>query len=185
VDVYIHVFLTSASFWGEWWASSTSRFTPEKRAPVPIRWEAGRISEPVWMIWRSDNCWTHRDSNSDPSVVQPVAIRYTDCATAALIRSIRISNASSWWKITSSDVTKEYSHLHVIWYSHGRPAPGVWRHSMSQHFFPKHRHLYAKLYGVTSRKTIIIMSGFLSYTFDILLKCKHSEGDKSLSVCKV
>jgi hypothetical protein len=30
--------------------------------------------------WRGEkkNCWLYRDSNSDPSVVQPVASRYTD-----------------------------------------------------------------------------------------------------------
>jgi hypothetical protein len=30
--------------------------------------------------WRSENSWPHRDPNSDLSVVQPVASRYTDCA---------------------------------------------------------------------------------------------------------
>jgi hypothetical protein len=44
--------------------------------------------EPVWMIRRSENYWPYWESNSDPSVVQPVAGRYTDWATAALI---------TWW----------------------------------------------------------------------------------------
>jgi hypothetical protein len=33
VDVYIHVFLTSALAGGEWSASRPGRFTPEERAP--------------------------------------------------------------------------------------------------------------------------------------------------------
>jgi hypothetical protein len=32
------------------------------------------------MIWRTENSWPYRDSNSDPSIVQPVASRYTDYA---------------------------------------------------------------------------------------------------------
>jgi hypothetical protein len=33
---------------------------------------------------RGENCLPYRDSNSEPSVVQPVASRYTECATPAL-----------------------------------------------------------------------------------------------------
>jgi hypothetical protein len=33
VDVYIHIYLTSALFGGEWLASRPGRFTPEERAP--------------------------------------------------------------------------------------------------------------------------------------------------------
>jgi hypothetical protein len=36
--------------------------------------------EPVWTTWRRENSWPYRYSNSDPSVVQPVASRYTDYA---------------------------------------------------------------------------------------------------------
>jgi hypothetical protein len=36
VDVQIHIFLTSALVLGEWSASRPGRFTPEKRAAVPI-----------------------------------------------------------------------------------------------------------------------------------------------------
>jgi hypothetical protein len=39
--------------------------------------------EPVWAIWRRENSSPYRDSNSDPSVVQSVASRYTDYATPA------------------------------------------------------------------------------------------------------
>jgi hypothetical protein len=33
VDVYIHIFLTSAPVGGEWSASCSGRFTPGERAP--------------------------------------------------------------------------------------------------------------------------------------------------------
>jgi hypothetical protein len=52
--------------------------TPGKEPPVPIEQEVRWTSEPVWTIWRSENSWSHRDSNSDSSVVQPVVSRYTD-----------------------------------------------------------------------------------------------------------
>jgi hypothetical protein len=42
VDVYIHVFLTSALIGGEWSASRTDRFTPEERAPV-THWIGGWV----------------------------------------------------------------------------------------------------------------------------------------------
>jgi hypothetical protein len=37
----------------------------------------------VWTSWRGENSWPYRDSNSDPSIVQPVASRYTDYAILA------------------------------------------------------------------------------------------------------
>jgi hypothetical protein len=48
-----------------------------------IRQEAGWAPEPIWTTWRRENYCPHRDLNSDPSVVQPVASRYTDCAIPA------------------------------------------------------------------------------------------------------
>jgi hypothetical protein len=54
--------------------------TPGKEPPVPIGEEVGLIPEPVWTTWRRENSWFYRESNSGPSVVQPVASHYTDCA---------------------------------------------------------------------------------------------------------
>jgi hypothetical protein len=51
---------------------------PEKDAPVPIGYEAGWAPEPVWTLWRRENYFLRRDSNSEP-----VASRYTDCAILA------------------------------------------------------------------------------------------------------
>jgi hypothetical protein len=55
---------------------------PNALPPVPIGKEAGWAPEPVW-TWRGEKSCPYRDSNSDPSTVQPVANRYTDCAIAA------------------------------------------------------------------------------------------------------
>jgi hypothetical protein len=80
---------------GEWMYSSTftwsqhylemsgqfhapAALSPEKERPVPIGLEVGWTPEPVWTTWRRENAWPYRDSNSDPSFVQPVASRYTD-----------------------------------------------------------------------------------------------------------
>jgi hypothetical protein len=41
------------------------------------------VPEPIWTTWRKENSWHYRDSNFDPSVVQPVISCSTDCATAA------------------------------------------------------------------------------------------------------
>jgi hypothetical protein len=56
---------------------------PGKQAPVPIRQEAGWAAEPVWTTWGRENSSPYRDSNSDPSVVQPVSSRYSDYAIPA------------------------------------------------------------------------------------------------------
>jgi hypothetical protein len=41
VDVYIHIFLTSALVGGEWSASRPAALSPGKEPPVPIGQEAG------------------------------------------------------------------------------------------------------------------------------------------------
>jgi hypothetical protein len=54
---------------------SPAALPPGKEPPVPIGFEAGWAPEPVWTTWRKDKSCSYRDSNSDPSVVQPVASR--------------------------------------------------------------------------------------------------------------
>jgi hypothetical protein len=73
-------FLIWALVGGEWSASRLGRFTPGKRAP-------GTLCVGCWVDHRAGlddvekrKFLTLPDSNSDFSVVQPVANRYTDCA---------------------------------------------------------------------------------------------------------
>jgi hypothetical protein len=59
-------FLTSALVGGEWSTSRPGRFTPGNDPTVPIGYEVGWSSEPVWTIWRRENSWPYWESNSDP-----------------------------------------------------------------------------------------------------------------------
>jgi hypothetical protein len=47
------------------------------------------------MTWRREDSWLYSDSNSGPSVVQPVASRYTDYAIPALNYNWKI--IPDWW----------------------------------------------------------------------------------------
>jgi hypothetical protein len=59
-------------------------FTPRPLYPrYPLDRRLGGPQELVWMIWRRENSWPYRDSNSDPSVVQPIVSRYSDYAIPA------------------------------------------------------------------------------------------------------
>jgi hypothetical protein len=73
MDVDIHIILTLALVGGERSASLHGRFTTRERG-TRTHWRGG------WVLSRAgQNSWPYRDSNSsDPSVVQPVASRYTD-----------------------------------------------------------------------------------------------------------
>jgi hypothetical protein len=56
---------------------------PEKEPPVPIGLGAGWTLEPVWTMWRREISIPYRDTDFDPSVVQPVASHYTSPAIFA------------------------------------------------------------------------------------------------------
>jgi hypothetical protein len=49
-------------------------------------WIGGWVApEPVWMTWRRENSGPYQDSNSDPSVIQPITSLYTNYAILAPI----------------------------------------------------------------------------------------------------
>jgi hypothetical protein len=69
-------------------------FTPQplysRRKSTPYPFDR-RLSGPQcrsWTLWRRENSWSYRDSNTDPSVVRPVASRHTDCAIAAPLHGL-------------------------------------------------------------------------------------------------
>jgi hypothetical protein len=80
VDVWIYVFLTSVLAGGEWSASRPGLFTPRERTPG-TNWIGGWVGPRAGLDdVEKRNFLPLRDSNSDPSVVQLVASRYTDHA---------------------------------------------------------------------------------------------------------
>jgi hypothetical protein len=80
VDIYFHVILTSALVGGEWLASRPGRFTAGERTPG-THWIGGWVDPRAGLDEVEKRKFLY--SNSEPSIVQPVASRYTDCAIPA------------------------------------------------------------------------------------------------------
>jgi hypothetical protein len=82
--VYPH-FLDFGTSW-RWVVSFTSRplYPPVKSSRYPLDRRLGESQSRAGR--REENSWPYRESNSDTSVVQPVASRYTDDATQPLTR---------------------------------------------------------------------------------------------------
>jgi hypothetical protein len=75
--------LTSALPGGKWSASRPGHFTPRKRAPS-THWIGGWVSDRASLGRCGEvKILTYQDSNSNPSVAQPIGSCYTDCATSA------------------------------------------------------------------------------------------------------
>jgi hypothetical protein len=73
VNVYIHVFLTSALDGGEWSVPNPCYFTPGKKDSI-THWVQGWVGPTASLDdMEMENSWLYWDSNSYPSVVQPVA----------------------------------------------------------------------------------------------------------------
>jgi hypothetical protein len=60
------------------------RFTPSERAPGTTHWIGGWMGLRTGMDTVSKRNTSHRDSNPDHPIVQPVVSRYTDWAIRAL-----------------------------------------------------------------------------------------------------
>jgi hypothetical protein len=74
----MHIFLTSALVGGEWSASRPGKFTPG------THWTGGWVGSRAGLDdVEKRNSLPYLGSNSDPSVVQPVASHYTDYAIPA------------------------------------------------------------------------------------------------------
>jgi hypothetical protein len=77
VDVYIYIFLTSALVGGEWTASRPGHFTPVETAPG-THWIGGSVDPRAGLDDEKKRKFLpYPDSNSDPSIVHPIAIPIT------------------------------------------------------------------------------------------------------------
>jgi hypothetical protein len=83
VDEQIHVFSILALDGGEWLASHPGHFTPRVSYPS-IYWKGGCVGPRIGLedVRREKFC-PYRYSNSDLTVVQSSASRYTDCVILA------------------------------------------------------------------------------------------------------
>jgi hypothetical protein len=78
-----HIFLTTLLAGGYLSASRPGRFIPGERA-TGTHWIGRCVDTRDGLnMWRIENSYSHRDSKSDPLIVQSVASRYTDYAVPA------------------------------------------------------------------------------------------------------
>jgi hypothetical protein len=83
MDVWIHIFLTLALAGGEWSASRPGHFIPEEGSPG-THWIGGWVDPRAGLDDLEKRIFLVIPGlNSDSSVVQPVASRYTDYTTPA------------------------------------------------------------------------------------------------------
>jgi hypothetical protein len=104
LDVYIHVFLTSALVGGECSASRPGRFTPVEKSHR-THWIGGWAGPGTGMDdVEIRKILPYRDSNH--SAVQPVASRYTDCASPA--PTLLVYKKRNRWTVSNICVTHCY-----------------------------------------------------------------------------
>jgi hypothetical protein len=71
-------------------------------------------------MWRGEKSLLYQDSNSDPSAVQPVAIRYTDCTILALSFLV-LTNKNGEVIVTQ---TNDFINKFTTCFDPDRPSPG-------------------------------------------------------------
>jgi hypothetical protein len=85
-----------------------------KHPPVPVGYEVGCTPELAWTTWRRENSCPYRDSNSDPSVVQPVASRYTEYAIPGRFAKGKKVKLSQWQAVEAHRVVRGRG-FHIFW----------------------------------------------------------------------
>jgi hypothetical protein len=95
MDVYIHIFITSPPVEGEWLASRTGRFTPGKEPRYPLDRKLGGSQSRHGRYGEVKILNPTGTRTPNPLVVQPIASRNTDCATAALYTLLKDVASSS------------------------------------------------------------------------------------------
>jgi hypothetical protein len=102
IDPHFHTWALAG---GDWSASLPSRFTPGERA-AGTHWRGGWVDPRASLDdVEKKNSSPYRDSNSNPSVVQPVASRYIDYAIPASLKDYVIKNSSDLIRNRTRDVT--------------------------------------------------------------------------------
>jgi hypothetical protein len=75
-----------------------------------------RLGEPQsWSVQRGENSWPYRDSNSDPSVVQPVASLYTKYAIPAPIQQCQWISSTNFLPTYTAVYLRVCSLDHSSW----------------------------------------------------------------------
>jgi hypothetical protein len=91
-------FLTSALVGGEWSDSRPGRITLGERAPG-THWIGGWLDPRAGLDdVEKRKFLTLPGLNSDPSVVQPIANRHTDCAIPAPVRRLQEMKSDGPWR---------------------------------------------------------------------------------------
>jgi hypothetical protein len=134
----IHTF-TSALDGGEWSASRPGRFTSRERAPG-THWIGGWVGSRAVVKRKIPS--PRRESNPRTPIVQPVAQRYTDCATTALFW---VNMQLNIWSIIHS-FGGTYSHQ-----LQGRWVEGRWRKNDP----PRHSLIIQILHSILIQKNNI------------------------------
>jgi hypothetical protein len=145
--------LTSAQVGGAWSASRQSRFTPGEKAPGN-HCKGGWVGpEPVWTTWKRANYGPYPDSNSEPSVIQPVASRSTDYVIPVLciINMNKRMNTIVLWYVAPRSLLEIYWRFEGM-YHHHLQGRRVSQESRS------HLKTSTTLHHVTCKKAVLFMA---------------------------
>jgi hypothetical protein len=100
-------------------------------------------------MWRRENSWPYRDSNSDPSVVEPVANHYTKYASPAPPKHYGhiLFQITVFRNVTLCSLAESFQSFRGTWSPHVQ----WW-------------YLTTKLYDITAQKTVMSIFSAISTT---------------------